>query len=128
MSLTKENIRAAKDRPRVLVPIEVWTPEGETFDPAKHGVWVGTMTGAQRDAWESYLASRKTKDEEGNLRNFRATLAIHSVQDEDGKPLFDASDIGWLSEKAADPLTLILDAAIKLNRLSKADQDELVKN
>jgi hypothetical protein len=121
--LTKEQIRGAQDRPREWVPVQSWTPEGETFDPAKHGVWVGTMSGKDRDSWESQCLQRK-----GDLANVRASLAVRAIHDADGKRVFTDGDAEWLGDKAAGPLSDIFDVAIRLNRLSKQDQDELVKN
>ncbi|WP_254509889.1 hypothetical protein [Anatilimnocola floriformis] len=121
--LTKEQIRGAQDRPREWVPTESWTPEGETFDKTKHGVWVCTMSGRDRDSWEQDCLNRK-----GNHVNLRATLAVRVVHDADGKRIFTDADAEWLGEKSPGPLSDIFAVASRLNKLSKDDQDELVKN
>ena len=126
--LRKEQIQAAKDRPREWVAVPEWTPEGETFDSAVHGVWVGTMSAKDRDSWEQGVYWKKSEDEKSNLENLRTLLAIYSVQDETGTRLFDATDVTWLAEKAGTALTGIFDVAMRLNKLRKKDTDELTKN
>ncbi len=126
--LTKDQIRLAQDRPREWVALEEWTPAGETFDAERHGVYVGTMSARDRDAWESRLFADKGGDESRNFNNLRARLAVHTVQDESGARVFTEDDTTWLADKAGSPLDAIFSVALKLNKLSKRDQDELVKN
>lgn len=126
--LTRDNILLAKDRPREFVPIEEWVPLFGTFDPAVHGVYVGTMSGKERDQWERLALSRKGKDELKNLDNLRASMASICIQDEDGNRMFSEADIESLSAKSSLALDKIFDVAIRLNKLRKEDQDELVKN
>jgi hypothetical protein len=121
--LTKEQIRGAQDRPREWVPVQSWAPADETFDPQKHGVWVGTMSGKDRDSWESQCLQRK-----GDLANVRASLAARVIHDADGKRIFTDADAEWLGDKAAGPLSDIFDVALRLNRLRKEDERELSGN
>jgi hypothetical protein len=121
--LSKEQIRGAQDRPREWVPIVDWAPADETFDPQKHGVWVGTMSGKDRDSWESECLKRK-----GDLANVRATFAVRAVQNPDGARIFLDSDAEWLGDKAAGPLDEIFAVAMRLNKLRKEDQEALAGN
>lgn len=122
--LNKEQIRSAKDRPREFVPIPEWCPEGETFDPKVHGVYVGTLTAKQKDAYEFEVLRRKGNE---NI-NVRAMMAVRCVQNEDGTRMFEDAEAEWLGEKAAGPISAIFDVAVRLNSVRKEDQDELVKN
>jgi hypothetical protein len=126
--LSKEQIKAASDRPKTWLAIPEWTPEGETHDPDKHGVYVGAMSGTERDSYEVDMMRKKGQSEGDNLRNLRATLAVRTVQDAEGNRLFADDDIGWLSNKSAAALDRIATVSAKLNRLSQADVDELIKN
>lgn len=112
--LTKDAIRAASDLPREMVQV----PEWGGF------LYVRTMTGTERDAWETGLS----KGKHVNLDKVRAKLAVAVACDADGKPMFDASDVDWLSEKSAAALQRIFAAASKLNCLSSSDVEELAKN
>lgn len=122
--LTKDQIRSANDRPREFVPVPEWTPAGETFDPTKHGVWVGTMSGRDRDSYEAELLKRKA----GDLANVRAVLACRAIQNEDGSRMFTDADAEWLGDKAAGPLSQIFDVTLRLNKLRKEDEKELTGN
>lgn len=114
--LTKDQISAAKDRPREFVPIKEWTPEGETFDPTKHGVYVSTMTARENGAWELGL-HRDKSDPKQDDANLRAKLAVLCVQNEDGSKTFEPADAEWLGEKAHGPLVKIFSVAVRLNQL-----------
>lgn len=128
MSLTREQIKAADDRPREWVAIPEWTPAGQEHDARQHGVYVATMSGRQRDAWEAQLLSMKGASEQRNNDNLRARLATMIAQDASGNRIFTDADAEWLSDKSAIVLDRIADAAIKLNKIGRKEQDELVKN
>jgi hypothetical protein len=123
--LSIDAIRQAQDRPREWLPIPEWAPAGETFDPARHGVYVGTMSGRDRDSYEAEILKRTRGDRADNVR---ALLAVKTVQAEDGSRLFTDADTDWLGDKACGPLSAILEVASRLNKFSKADQEELTKN
>lgn len=124
--LTKDQIKAAKDRPRVFVPIVEWTPDGETFDPTRHGVYVGTMTAREKDAWDLEIYGDENR-ESAVKENIRAKLAVRTVQNEDGSLMFTPDDIAWLGEKASGPLAKIFDAASPVNKLENKHYEETVK-
>jgi hypothetical protein len=84
-------------------------------------VAVGTMTAGQRDRFEVGHARAKNAD-------FRARLAVFTVQGPDGRPLFTEADIPALSAGPARPLDRIVEAALRLNRFTAADVKELEKN
>ena len=126
--LTKEQIRTANDRPREFVPIPEWCPPDEVFDPAKHGVYVATISGKDRDSYELECYRRKGPNEQVNLANMRAMLAVRTIQNEDGSRMFKDEDAEWLGDKSAKAIQRVFDVAARLNAMTKADQDDLVKN
>lgn len=122
--LSIDQIRAAKDRPREFVAIEEWTPEGESFDPAKHGVFVGVMAARDKDAWELEVFGDNSADAR---QNARAKLAVRTVQNDDGSLMFAPADSEWLGTKSQGPLSTIFDVAMRLNKMSAAAHEETVK-
>jgi len=112
--LTKEQILNADDLPRKLVQVPEWGGD----------VWVKTMTGAERDAWEASLM----EDREVNAENIRARLCVRSIVDEAGRRVFADEDADKLGGKSARALDRIFSVAQRLNGVSAQDLDEIAKN
>lgn len=117
--LAKENILAAQDLPTADVEVREW---GGT-------VRVRTMTGADRDAFESSLISI---DAEGkrtpNMENMKAKLVALTLVDETGARMFSLEEIGHLAGKSAAALNRVFEAAQRLNGLGGAVEVEAAKN
>lgn len=109
--LTREAILGCDDLPRQEVPVPEWGGS----------VSVRMMTAAERERWEAFVQG-ETRD------RIRATLAARTVCDEAGELLFSEADVEALGAKSGPALTRIFAAALKLNRVSKEDVDELEKN
>jgi hypothetical protein len=120
--LNRDSVRAAKDHKRQWVAMPEWVPDGEEFNPDVHGLYVGSMSARDKDGFERAFLEKDGRD------NARAKLAVLTCQDADGKRIFEDGDADWLGQKNAGPLSRIFDVAIKINRLSKDDQAELVKS
>lgn len=125
--LTKAQIFSANDRPREFVPIEEWAPAGETFDPFQHGVYVGMMSAADREAWEVDF-STDTNGKRTAPSNARARLVVKCCQDEAGERLFSDADAEELGRRATKPIQRLFDRAVVVNKLSRAEHEELEKN
>jgi len=91
-------------------------------------VWVRTMTGKERDRYESDLLSNKDKPLEDRLDNVRAKLAVLTVVDADGERVFDDADVVALGNKSASALSRVVTVAQRLNALSDADVEDLAGN
>lgn len=111
MPLTREAFFLA--RPPQLERVEV--PDLGSF------VWIRPMTAGERDAFEV------THERTGG-KDFRARLTASVCCDETGKALFDSACVPSLSQLPASTLQPIVEAAIRVNRLSPADVKELEKN
>jgi hypothetical protein len=85
---------------------------------------VRAMTAAERDRFE-FLA---TAGEKTGRRSFRALLACFTLCDDAGKRILEEKDLTALGELPATTLEPITDAALKLNRISSGDVDEMEKN
>ena len=116
--LTKDSILKADDLPREEVAIPEWNGS----------VWVRTLTGKERDEFESSCVTKKGKNRSVNMENIRARLCVLTVCNEKGDRLFDQRDIEKLGNKSSRCLDLIFAVAQRLNGLSSDDVDDLVKN
>lgn len=91
-------------------------------------VYVRSMTSDERDEWEAGQYQLNGANIVANRKQVRARLILRCLCDADGKRVFgdnDLSMIGGLDARLTDPL---YEAAYKINRLSKADVEELEKN
>ncbi|MGA9851840.1 MAG: hypothetical protein WBR15_02795 [Gammaproteobacteria bacterium] len=115
MNLTKEAILAADDLKKETVHVPEW---GGT-------VFVRTMSGLERDQWESVLLHATQSDKFDNLR---ATLVAKTACNETGERLFTDADIDALGKKSAAALTRVYEVALKVNALTREVREELLKN
>jgi len=93
-------------------------------------VYVRQMTGHERDVFERslYVMDGNNKPTT-KLEDFRAKLAVVTLCDEAGKSLLEPKDFMALSNAmSAAKLEKIVNAAQKLNAITEADKEELVKN
>jgi hypothetical protein len=116
------------DKKKLLERDELLTEKVE-FENGDY-VYVRQMTGHERDVFERSLY---VMDEKGKpttkLDDFRAKLAVVTICDEEGKLLLDPKDFLLLSNAmSAAKLEKVVNAAQKLNAISEADKEALVKN
>ena len=98
-------------------------PECEDVEiPGYGSAKVKVLTQAEKDKFD--LALETKSDRVG----FRARLIVASVIDERGALVFDEDAIPKLMGLPAYVLEPIVDVALRINRLSKQDQDALAKN
>jgi len=109
--LTKDAILQADDLPRELVSVPEWGGD----------VYVRTMTGTERDAWELGIT-------EGDRSNIRASFAACVCCGDDGALLFALADVVALGAKSSAALDRIFAVGRTLNGLSDDDVDALEKN
>lgn len=109
--LTKEAILAADDLPRKLVNVPEWGGD----------VFVRTMTGTDRDAFEASLIGK-----EGRMENVRARLVSLTLCNEAGERMFDDAEIAALGKKSARALDRVFSVAQRLNGIG-TEQVEAAK-
>jgi len=114
-ALTRAEIDAVADSVIELVDVPEW----------KGHVFVRTMDGADRDAWEAYCLSAEGKM---SRENFRARLACATLCDESGARMYSLKDAPSLGLRNGRALDRIFDAAVRLNGLGQKDIEELSKN
>lgn len=123
-AIGKDQALKADDLPIEKVPVPEWAPAGDPH-PDEWYVLVKTLTGAQRDEFES---SQVEMDRKGrpkkNTENLRARLVVLCAVDESGAPLFSKYDIPDLGRKSSKALDRIYEKAAEMNGF---DEDALEK-
>lgn len=120
--LTREAVQQAED----ILTEEVQVPEwgGKLL--------VKTMSGTERDAFENEMTEIKGTGRNATIKqdltNFRTRIVIATACGPDLVPLFTKEDVTWLAKKSGAGLTRVAEVAIRLNRLSREDIEELAGN
>lgn len=124
MALKKTTMLTPRELPRK----KVFVPElADPSTPAEEAyVYVRTLEGWERDAWEKSLSEGKGRKAKTNLDNIRCKLVVATCVDDDGVAIFTADDLHELSKRSCLPITRIFTVASELNGLSQEDVDELV--
>ena len=115
--LDRNSILQMDDLPKEQLSVPEWGGD----------LWVRTLTGTERDAFEQSMVQKKNKP---NLNNVRARFAVLTICDELGERLFTDNDAEALGKKSASALDRVFEVAQRLNGFSDSDQRELssVKN
>lgn len=120
--LTRDAILKAEDLPTEDVAAPEW---GGT-------VRVRTMRGDERDRYDQECSdSRKASKDAGqgdHEANVRARLAAWAIVDADGNRIFTTADVEALGQKSSKVLDRIVDVAVRLNGVGKAEIEDLAKN
>jgi hypothetical protein len=95
----------------------------------KGSVYIKTMTGTERDAFESSTVKvGKDGKQEQDMGNFRARFLSNVITDENGVKLFkNARDVAMLGNKAVPALDLLFKEAQELNSMSQDDVEKLTE-
>lgn len=109
--LSRDSILAAKDFETETVEVPEWGGS----------VCVRMMSGRERDRFEA-------DQRRDPYRDIRARLAAATLCDEAGALLFTPADIEALAAKSSKALDRVFDAAVRINKLSAADVEDLAKN
>lgn len=88
-------------------------------------VRIRSMTGEERDAFESSIAGEGKKM---NTQNIRAKMVMLTVVNSKGERIFNKDQIDALGKKSAAALNRVYEASAKLSAITKADVEELAKN
>ena len=117
MLLSKEDILSKSDLPFEDVDVPEWGGK----------VRVRTMTGSQRDAWETSVYVTKGDVVEVNRDEFRAKLLARCIVNEKGERLFTDKEISALSGKSSKALDRLFAVAQELNAVGRKEADDLKK-
>lgn len=116
----KDQILSAEDLKTESVYVPEW---GVT-------VYVRSMTGDERDEFESSLYEQKGSSRQRNLEHLRARFCARVMVDENGERLFSdkQSDIDKLGRKSVKALDRIFEVGQRLNGLREEDIEEIAGN
>lgn len=113
----RDQILAASDRPREKVDVPEWGIS----------VFISTMSGAERDGFESEIVTLHGKKTRLNLQNIRAKLVVRTLVDETGQRIFSDADVAELGKKSSSVLSRLYEVAQRMNGLREEDVAELGK-
>lgn len=111
MALSKAKILAAKDVKTEQVPVPEWGGE----------VYIKTLSGTERDAFEDAYSSDK-------MKNFRVRFLVLTLCDEKGERLFSDSEVDELGKKSASVISKLFEKAWAVNAFRAEDVDSLGKD
>lgn len=118
MSL-RDNLLALKSR---------LTIEEVAVDGLAEPVYIRTLTGRERDAFESACFTQRGKTRVLNTDNIRAKLLVRSICDKDGVRVFTDADVDAIGDMPASVLDELFTVAQRLSGLSSTDVEELAGN
>jgi len=91
-------------------------------------VYIKSMTGAERDAFEESMFRIKGGSREANYANLRARLLVRVICDKEGNRLFKDEDAPKLGKKNAKALDRLFSRASALSGIGTQDVEDMVKN
>jgi hypothetical protein len=112
----RSKILQSEDLPSEKVEVPEW---GVT-------VWVRSMSGRDRDMFESQMADLSGKGR--TMDNFRARMTVFCTVDEKGNRIFKDGDISALGAKSGRALDRIFDAASRLNKMTQESIEDEKKS
>jgi hypothetical protein len=114
MALTAEQILAADDAGLLKVDVPEW--KGEVF--------VRVMSVGERDEYERMWIGKK----EAGIANFRTEYLARVLCDDKGDLLFTREQVAALAKKSGAVMGRLFDVAMKHNKMSEEDVQELGKS
>lgn len=113
--LSKDAILDADDRKYETVAVPEWGGK----------VRLRSLSGSERDEYETSLVQQVGGKQAVNARNARAKLIALSAVDGAGQPLFSKADVLKLGSKNSAALQRLFDAACRLSGFTDEDVKEL---
>lgn len=114
--LTREDILHADDFKRELVQVPEWGGS----------VYVRVLSGLERDQLELEIRSSTLGD--SPKRQIRALYCAAAICDGSNRRLFSDSDIDALGAKSGVALDRVWKVAVRINKVTDDDVEELAKN
>jgi hypothetical protein len=109
MALSKAAILAAKDtKLSEALPVPEWGGE----------VYIKTLSGTERDAFEDAYAENK-------MKAFRCRFLVLTLCDDAGQRLFEDGDVGELGQKSSVVINRLFEAAWKHNAFTNEAVESL---
>jgi hypothetical protein len=116
MSTLREQILKQQDQTMEKVFVQAWGCH----------VFLKPMTVAEQEAWEKSVFDAKGEAKEDV--SLKASVVVACACDEQGKKIFQPSDVAELAKKSAAPVNKLFNIASKLNGITESDVEELKGN
>jgi hypothetical protein len=116
--LTREDVLAMTSLPTQVVEVPEWGGS----------VTVRGLTGDERDRYEQSIVTMKGSNVLPKFAGARARLVALSVVDDEGKRIFNDSDVQSLGRIAAGALQRVYNVARELSGMSEQDVEDLMGN
>lgn len=113
-ALTADQILAADDMGLKKVPIKEWGGD----------VYIRIMSVGERDAYERMWIGKK----DSGVENFRTEYLARVLCDEKGELTFTREQVASLAKKSGAVMGHLFDVAMKHNKMSEEDVQELGKS
>lgn len=117
MTLSRETILKSQDIKIERVEVPEWGGE----------VCIRTINGFERGQLETLVMGVQAKDKEA-AKTFHIRIASLCLSDENGKRLFSDDDLEVLGQKSGEVLARLVDVALRVNGLTKAEVESIGKN
>ncbi len=91
-------------------------------------VYVKTMTGQEKDDYETSFRKKENGKFVPDLENIRAKLLVMTMCDESGICIANMSHVAALSNQSSVALDRVVSAAQRINAMSDKEMDEIEKN
>lgn len=114
MALTKQQILSADDLGLLEVNVPEWGGS----------VFIRVMSVGERDSYENDWMVNRSQ----GVENFRTKFLQRVLCDDKGELMFSKDEVDVLAKKSAAVMGKLWEAAMKHNKLSDADVEELAKN
>jgi len=122
--LKKDAFLKRDDRKYRDVPVPEWEEDGVV--PI---VRLQSLSGTEREEFETSITKTKADGTSStDMKGARAKLLVKIIVDEEGRRIFDDSDVGALSQKSAAAIGRLFDEGSSLSGILKRDVEEAVKN
>ena len=117
--LSKQQIQSAPKRKYMILEVPEWGGQ----------VRLQSLTGKERDDFESSLSTTRGNKTKENKANFRGRLAALVIVDEDGHRLFNNHlEIEALGDGSVGGLQRVFNAAQSMNAFTDEDVDGLTED
>lgn len=112
----------------ILSLVKQVTIEAVTVKGLKDPIHVKSLTGKERDSFESACFVQKGKNRQLNTENIRSKLLVRAICTAKGERIFIDTDIEALGNIPADVLDKLFTVAQKLSGLAQDDIEEIAGN
>lgn len=91
-------------------------------------LWIGELTGSERDEWETLLAKKSKDGKVSDVGAVRSKLIQLALCEEDGKQVYAPDELSLINSLPSTFREELFDAAMQFNQLTKEAEEAQLKN